>query len=713
MRQLISSKPDKDAGRRLSDLAREYAGSAANVKDKIMLLAAATDYCGNYGKQLKGVEAEVRGLLVGQIRFLSQHDKSMNAKQKVDALLEIPPGVALMPEVKNAVARSYSEQTAYLNSIVEDILAAEGWARDYKIYSIGGLGMGRTEIRYDPPPSEILTERWVQDQKRDNTAWFKGDTVAPEKLPSSMARMAVRYFEAQLAAADAMGKSRNADIGILAGKLRENAQEGLDEARRLGESPKDRRAAHLLLVKYYHQKLQPALVQIGQEKYFDQLYSMAGGSQWKTALVWMHEHAQTGMLWTAIGIGAINPIAGRMAFALMGAQQVKTGVQNDDWGEVFMGGCMIVGMYSTGLAGKIGGATVMTGAGLGAVSDLRRGMDTGFTGPVYESMANNLVLLEGYFKSRMEMQRPPGQARKNGGEKKAQLETEDGLAKTIPKKVGRLAPGRQGGMVGGVAYTQPPYLRPIDLGLKIPVEGQVKPAEAESGAKKAETPKTQRLAEKQAETNKQAPKPVEKHFDTELATRIVVGECQKVNLSSGIGFGPENLSKHSDNHGGYNPAKPKSDSSIWQAEFKAAQNRSFGSQMEEKAVFQKFYTSKALSLLKRAETGDRNVSCIAYQLPDKSLNLVISEAVVVRGEKRVRVLVLDVGGLKPEFITQHYISPDKDASGNSITPGEKLKEMWGLDVRLVRNSDGYYNVVPRSAQRPRWIDLSQKYPDIK
>ncbi len=697
MRRLMSSKPDKDAGRRLSELAREYAGSAANVKDKIMLLAEATDYCGSYGRQLKVVEAEVRGLLVGQIRFLSRHDKSMDAKQKLDALLEIPPGVALMPEVKNAVARSYSEQTAYLNLAVEDMLEAEGWARDYKVYSIGGLGMGRIEIRYDPPPSEILTERWAQDQKRDNTAWFKGDTVAPEKLPSSMARMAVRYFEAQLAVADAMGKNRNADIRILAGKLRENAQEGLDEARRLGESPKDRRAAHLLLVKYYHQKLQPALAQIWQEKYFDRLYSMAGGSQWKTALAWMHEHAQTGMLWTAIGIGIINPIAGRMAFALMGARQVKAGLQNDDWSEVFMGGCMIVGMHSAGLAGKIGGATVMTGAGLGAVSGLRRGMDTGFTGPVYESMANNLALLEGYFKSRMEMQRPSGQAGKNGGEKKAQLKAEDGLAETIPKKAGpgtkipqpRLPAPRPGEKVGGTAYgaQQAPYLKPIDLGLK--------------------------SAELKGQKEMNATKPVEKNFDIETAIRIVSGACQKVNLAPGITFGPENLSKHSDNHGGYNPAKPKSDSSIWQAEFKAAENRGFVSQSEEKAAFQKFYQKKAEELLKRAETGDRNVSCMAYQLPDKSLNLAVSETVVVGGEKRVRVLILDIWGLKPVFITQHYISPDKNAPDNLVTPGAKLKGMWGLDVRLVRNRDGYYNVVPRSAQRPRWIDMGQKYHDIK
>ncbi len=474
IRLIMTQKPDKNTGARLLELSKEYTNSNANVKDKISLLGAVAEYCNKNNKLLKSAEDGVQALLAGQIRYLSQSDRSMSATKKIETLLDIPPSVALEAKVKNAIVLSYGEQTAYLNEMANDIWTAGGWARDYKLYSLAGSGIGG-EIRYDPPPSELVTEQWANDQKRDDGMWPKGDTVPAGQLPATMKRMAINYFEAEVAAAKAMGKSGNYNIRIVAKKLEENASDALEDARKLPDNADGRRAAHKLLVQYYHEKLQPALGKIEQEKYFEQLYALAGDSPWKNALVFMHEHAQTGMLWSAVALGALNPMAGRMAFAVMGAKQVQSGVQSGNYGDIIMGGCMILGMVNTGVAGKAAGYTVLGGAAWGAASEISD--DTGLTTRKLENILNNFVLIEGYFKARLETQKAPkGRKSPKKPVQKTEKTAQKNILETVPKKTGQetetaKAGEETGAKKGETPAEQKPVVEPKPIEQK-PIEQQ-------------------------------------------------------------------------------------------------------------------------------------------------------------------------------------------------------------------------------------------------
>ncbi|MDE1798541.1 MAG: hypothetical protein KGH63_03990, partial [Candidatus Micrarchaeota archaeon] len=403
IRWQLERKPSRGSDQKLAGLVQEFERSDAPVREKMGVLSQVVARGARHPKTLKASLAEGERALVAQIRYLSQKDTGSSVQQKVEALLDLPAAVALRPEVMKAVGLSYQEQAAYSQQVGADVWEAGRWARDYKEYTFAGAGFGPAEIRYDPPPSNLITEQYAQDQKRDDSMLPKGDTVPAEQLPKTMVRMARRYFQAQFSAALAMEKSRNSDIRLLARKLGEDAQARLHELNGLGESPADRRGALRSLVEYEHDHLQPALGKMEQAKYFDELYALAQGSAWKTGLVWMKEHGETGMLWSAITMGALNPLAGRMAFTLMGTRQAVQGAESGNWSEAFMGACMVTGMLSGGLAGRLAAAGVTGEAARGMASQISSGLATGFTSRDVEGLANNLALLEGYFKSRAGM----------------------------------------------------------------------------------------------------------------------------------------------------------------------------------------------------------------------------------------------------------------------------------------------------------------------
>ena len=147
-------KTDKSPanGKAVYSKADQIVSSSSNVKEKIRQL------CSLYKNA--GAEKDKLGIgrqIAGQIRYLSEKDRSTSAWAKLDFLLELDPQVALSnPDVFSAANKAYFQQQSYTSSNYQ---TASAYAEDFAIYSPLGmkaLGFISEDVRREPGNSVIV-----------------------------------------------------------------------------------------------------------------------------------------------------------------------------------------------------------------------------------------------------------------------------------------------------------------------------------------------------------------------------------------------------------------------------------------------------------------------------------------------------------------------------------------------------------------------------
>ncbi|MFH1095134.1 MAG: hypothetical protein V1728_02870 [Candidatus Micrarchaeota archaeon] len=261
---------------------------------------------------------------------------------------------------------------------IGEIYVAQTFALKYKPYTLMGLQMAAglgTELVFDPLPSELTSEQYANDKKR-------GQELKLEDIPANMAQNAQAYYQSIISAAQVMAsQTTNSDIKEYLNGIQEQAQKALDETKTLVEDNKNAKldyaglqmASAEILCKFEWFSNQPGIKKIQSENYWDELYAMAGDRTWAQTLVWMKEHAQTGMVLTATGASLINPLAGRLMFAAMGMDGVAKGFQNQSSEEILFGAAMLMGLSSDAFIGMVGRSAITASMGSSIIQKLDAG----------------------------------------------------------------------------------------------------------------------------------------------------------------------------------------------------------------------------------------------------------------------------------------------------------------------------------------------------
>ncbi|HIH19063.1 TPA: hypothetical protein HA225_03725, partial [Candidatus Micrarchaeota archaeon] len=331
----------------------------------------------------------------------------MNASEKIKVLLEIPPEVALNdvnPAVFQSIVKAYSEQTNYLKNKAQLIQTAAAFADAYQLwYPLGqpSLGFIKENVKFDPGNSSILKLEMESGRIKED--------LDPKIIPDNIFQCAKEYYEFQIMTAHELGeqeskaKNPNQTILDLINSISSNASDHLYELEKImskGKTPETKMQAVKGLINFKTGHYEPAMQKIGEEKYWDQLYSIQGGSDYKKTLVFLHQHAHTGALWSAFGLSCLNPIAGQLAFGVMGAKGVAEGISSGSAQQILFGLAMMSGIsrnpYISTTATAYMNADILTTS----ARQILTGMNTSFTPTDVESLSNNAVLLAGYFKSK-------------------------------------------------------------------------------------------------------------------------------------------------------------------------------------------------------------------------------------------------------------------------------------------------------------------------
>ncbi len=371
--------------------------------------------------------------LLGQIEFLS-NKSSLNATRKIEILLELPGEISENKPLLDAVAKAYTDQTKYLKDKANNVLDATFFAQMQIASPLG-----------EPLLGLIKEEVWLSEH---DAGWYKqyvkkgtGQELDPGKIPNNIVQCAKDYYESQILAADkllAQQKKRNPPNGTILDLLegiKSNAKEHIGELQSIGKtlSPDEKLEMVKGLIKFNHNHLQAAMQKIGEENHWDQLYSAQGDSKFMKFLVYNTRHAKTGQLWCAFALSCLNPLAGQVAFGIMGSKEMAEGISTRNYSQIFFGLSMIIGMSKNPMAGGVAGSYMNASIFKGMYDQIASGLNTGFTPTDMESLGNNLVLLAGFYKARMEQ----------GGKTRNRDITKNETTKIEKKDVGNTKPERQ------------------------------------------------------------------------------------------------------------------------------------------------------------------------------------------------------------------------------------------------------------------------------
>ena len=342
--------------------------------------------------------------LIGQIEYLSNKETGVGATEKIQLLLDIPRDVALNKEVLPSIIRAYSEQKDCLLRKAQNAQTASAYADAYQIrYPLGAsyLGFLKEDVKFDPGKSVILNDA-VESGK------IKED-LDPKNIPGNIFQCAVDYYEFQIRAADELYSQQkvrhppNQAILELLSSISSDARDSIAKVRELvskGITPETKLGAVKGLIKFKKENLEPAMQKIGQENQWDELYSAQGDNSFGKMLVFANRHAQTGALWSAFALSCMDPLAGQMAFGLMGSKSVAEGISSWNGQQILFGLAMMAGMsknpYVSGVALSYMNADILSTS----ARQVLNGVNTAFTPSDIESLSNNAVLLAGFYKSK-------------------------------------------------------------------------------------------------------------------------------------------------------------------------------------------------------------------------------------------------------------------------------------------------------------------------
>ena len=243
------------------------------------------------------------------------------------------------------------------------IYEAQLFASKYKPYTPGGYQFTSfidLDIRYSPTLTgmEGVVEKDAIEKKR-------GQALRLEEIPQNLQQGAQVYYESIISGAELLMKeTKNSDVhGYLKGLIKD-AKEAIEETKGLSKeygtdyNRLQMKSAEILCMFEAHSN-QPTIGKIQNAKYWDEMYGLAGDRVWAQGLVWLQQHAQTGMMVTATATSMLNPLMGRAMFTAMGAQGVKNGALHGSAEEALFGVAMLAGM-APGVTGLIGQAAINT-----------------------------------------------------------------------------------------------------------------------------------------------------------------------------------------------------------------------------------------------------------------------------------------------------------------------------------------------------------------
>ncbi|MCX8197215.1 MAG: hypothetical protein N3G80_02785, partial [Candidatus Micrarchaeota archaeon] len=346
---------------------------------------------------------KIEEILCGQIKFLSEKS-TLNASEKIEIIANLNIDPQKDKKVFEAAALAFHQQAKYLEAKERNIASGMFYAGMEIWYPIGEpiLGFIQETVKLSEDDARWYKKYLKNGEERE---------LDPAKIADEIAVFARDYYEFQILTADRLyneEKKRNPPNGIileLLGNIKENAESFM---KKLPDGKKKLSAEEKLeivkdLIKFRVDHLEPALGKIEEEKYWDQLYWDNRDSNFRKALVWLKRHAGTIKLWTAFGISCLNPVAGAVAFSILGGEEIVKGIETGDYRRSLFGLAMIGGIIPRNLMIRTLSTSYLTAEIVNTTKEqIRVAFNTAFTPTDIEHLSNNAILLAGFYKSKLE-----------------------------------------------------------------------------------------------------------------------------------------------------------------------------------------------------------------------------------------------------------------------------------------------------------------------
>ncbi|PIT84945.1 hypothetical protein COU37_00275 [Candidatus Micrarchaeota archaeon CG10_big_fil_rev_8_21_14_0_10_45_29] len=242
-------------------------------------------------------------------------------------------------------SQNFATEEAALKQIelASNISTARTFAQDYTIASIGGIKSLRflgTEIWFSPQEKNSLIEKIWDENKLAR----EGKELQEENIPENIAQCSLDYCNSALAYANYISVTTSSND--ILGFVSDFAVEANDAINNIAKlqlegAPKLEIVEELIKFEEFFQNCQSL---VAEQAHYESLYKQAGNNPFLNALVWANRNGHTANLWMAFGMSLYNPVLGQAAFGMLGARDIKEGIETKDFNRIIFGTAMLAGM---------------------------------------------------------------------------------------------------------------------------------------------------------------------------------------------------------------------------------------------------------------------------------------------------------------------------------------------------------------------------------